>query len=284
MLDYRMGTFLALCETLSYHKAAQQLHISQPAVTQHIQFLEREYGCKLFTYENRSLQKTQAALILEQYARSVRYNDEDVRHRLKDREIQEIKIGATKTIGDYVINEQVGRFLARENNALTLIVENTEHLLRLLDENQLDFAIVEGYFDKRQYACRCLREEPFVGICQKGHRFAGKEITVPQLMDETIIHREKGSGTRAILEQKLLGYNESFVHFHRNICISSFKLILEMVRNGAGVSFVYKVLADSEPDLDQFTIQGENIVREFNLVWLKNANIQEKVQLFFGDK
>ena len=64
MLDYRMGTFLALCETLSYHKAAQQLHISQPAVTQHIQFLEREYGCKLFTYENRSLQKTPAALVL----------------------------------------------------------------------------------------------------------------------------------------------------------------------------------------------------------------------------
>lgn len=283
MLDYRMDTFLALCETLSYHKAAEMLHISQPAVTQHIQFLEREYGCKLFTYQNRNLLKTPAAQMLEQYALSMRSQDTDIRRQLRNNRMYELRVGATKTIGDFVINAQVQRYLEKEGNSLTMIVDNTERLLHLLDENRLDFAIVEGYFDKNHYNSRCLRREPFVGICQKDHRFAGQEITLNQLLGETIIHREKGSGTRAILEQKLLGYNESFLHFRRNICISSFKLILETVKSGIGVSFVYKVLADSDPELGQFSIRGDAIVREFNIVWLRNTDIQEKIRLFFGE-
>ena len=141
MLDYRLDTFLALCETLSYHKAAEKLHISQPAVTQHIQFLEREYGCKLFTYQNRSLQKTSSGELLEQYARSMRNYDTDFRRQLRNNRVNELRVGATKTIGDYVINDQVRDYLEAENNSLTLIVDNTERLLHLLDENRLDFAI-----------------------------------------------------------------------------------------------------------------------------------------------
>ena len=103
-----------------------------------------------------------------------------------------------------------------------------------------------------------------------------------ELLQETIIHREEGSGTRAILEQQLHGYNESFSRFSRHICISSFKLILELVKAGLGVSFVYNVLADSDPALNKFTLRGDDIVREFNLVWLKHTDVREKIQLFFS--
>ena len=159
MLDYRMQTFLTVCRTLSYHKAAELLHISQPAVTQHIQFLEREYGCRLFVYQNRSLRKTQAAETLEQYARAMRYNEIDLRRRLREERVQQVRVGATKTIGDYVLNDQIRQYLQSGEHELTVIVDNTEHLLRLLDENHLDFAIVEGYFDKNVYDSRCLRRE-----------------------------------------------------------------------------------------------------------------------------
>ncbi len=279
-----MDTFLTLCDTMNYREAAEQLHITQPAVTQHIHFLEHEYHCRLFVYENRKLIKTPAASALEQYARAMRYNDSVIRQTLQNEVTMDLKIGATKTIGDYVITDQIIRYLGSKDNALTLIVDNTEHLLKLLDENQLDFAIVEGFFDKKHFDSRCLRREPFVGICRKGHPFAGREISVAELLEETIIHREEGSGTRAILEQKLYGYNESLSQFRRHICISSFKLILELVKTGLGVSFVYNVLADSDPDLDKFSIQGETIVREFNLVWLKHAHVQEKVRAFFSPR
>ena len=281
MLDHRIETFLTLCEVMNYREAAERLHITQPAVTQHIHFLEKQYSCRLFTYENRRLIKTEAAVTLEEYARAMRVQESSVRQKLQDGGIRELRIGATKTIGDYFIHEQIQRYLLRKDNALTLIVDNTEHLLKLLEDNQLDFAIIEGYFDKKRYDSQCLRKEPFVGICRKDHPFADRQISIEELLEETIIHREEGSGTRAILEQKLQGYNESLQRFKRHICISSFKLILDLVKNGFGVSFVYDILAESDPELATFRIQGEAIVREFSLVYLKHSNVQEKIDLFF---
>lgn len=282
MLDYRIDTFLTLCECMNYRKTAEILHISQPAVTQQIHYLENQYGQKLFVYENRRLVKTEAAAILEQYARAAKLQQQDLLEKLESSPIHTLRIGATKTIGDYYLKEDIRRYLQSPDNALTLIVDNTEHLLRLLEENELDFSVVEGFFDKTRFDSILLRLEPFVGICRKDHPFAGREVTMEELLQQTIIHREAGSGTRAILEQELRGYNESLQRFQRHICISSFNVILDLVKQGFGVSFVYNILADSDPALAKFSIRGETVVREFNVVYLKYADMGEKIRLFFG--
>lgn len=282
MLDYRIDTFLTLCESMNYRKTAEMLHISQPAVTQQIHYLENQYGQKLFQYENHRLVKTEAAAILEQYARAAKLQQQDLLQKLESSPIHTLRIGATKTIGDYYLKEDIRRYLQSPDNALTLIVDNTEHLLRLLEENELDFSVVEGFFDKTRFDSILLRREPFVGICRKDHPFAGREVTMEELLQQTIIHREAGSGTRAILEQELRGYNESLQRFRRHICISSFNIILDLVKQGFGVSFVYNILADSDPALAKFSIRGESVVREFNVVYLKYADMEEKIRLFFG--
>ena len=283
MLDYRIDTFLTLCESMNYRKTAEMLHISQPAVTQQIHYLENQYGQKLFAYENRRLVKTEAAAILEQYARAAKLQQQDLLQKLESSPIHTLRIGATKTIGDYYLKEDIRRYLQSPDNALTLIVDNTEHLLRLLEENELDFSVVEGFFDKTRFDSILLRREPFVGICRKDHPFAGREVTMEELLQQTIIHREAGSGTRAILEQELRGYNESLQRFQRHICISSFNIILDLVKQGFGVSFVYNILADSDPGLAKFSIRGERVVREFNVVYLKYADMDEKIKLFLGN-
>ena len=282
MLDYRIDTFLTLCESMNYRKTAEMLHISQPAVPQQIHYLENQYGQKLFVYENRRLVKTEAAAILEQYARAAKLQQQDLLQKLESSPIHTLRIGATKTIGDYYLKEDIRWYLQSPDNALTLIVDNTEHLLRLLEENELDFSVVEGFFDKTRFDSILLRREPFVGICRKDHPFAGREVTMEELLQQTIIHREAGSGTRAILEQELRGYNESLQRFQRHICISSFNIILDLVKQGFGVSFVYNILADSDPALAKFSIRGETVVREFNVVYLKYADMGEKIRLFFG--
>ncbi len=71
MLDNRIYTFLELCGVMNYHKTAENLKMTQPAVTQHIKFLEDEYNCKLFNYSNRKLQKTEKGIELEKYARNI---------------------------------------------------------------------------------------------------------------------------------------------------------------------------------------------------------------------
>ena len=280
MLDYRIDTFLTLCECMNYRKTAEILHISQPAVTQQIHYLENQYGQKLFQYENRRLVKTEAAAVLEKYARAAKLQEKDLREKLENKPIHSLRIGATKTIGDYYLKGHIRRYLTSPDNALTLLVDNTERLLRLLEENALDFAVVEGFFDKTRFDNILLRREPFVGICRRDHPFAGREVTMEELLQETIIHREDGSGTRAILEQELLGYNESLQRFQRHICISSFNIILDLVKQGLGVSFVYNILADSDPELAKFSMRGKHVVREFNVVYLKYGDIQEKTRLF----
>lgn len=283
MLDYRIDTFLALCDRMNYRKTADFLHISQPAVTQQIHALEGFYGRKLFAYENRRLVKTEAGRILERYARAARLQEQDLRQALECKPIENLRVGATKTIGDYYLKNHIRQYLQDPDHGLTLIVDNTKHLLHLLEEGELDFAVVEGFFDKTDFDSFLLRREPFVGICRKDHPFAGREVTIAELLEQTILHREAGSGTRAILEQELEGYNESLQRFQRHICISSFAVILDLVKQGFGVSFVYAILAASDPGLATFSIQGRHIVREFNVVYLKHADIENKVRLFLPE-
>ena len=89
--------------------------------------------------------------------------------------------GATKTIGDYVITDRIHDFLNQPDTALTLIVDNTKHLLHLLEQNTLDYAIIEGFCSNRcknRFGSQLYRREPFVGICPKDHPFAGREVSV----------------------------------------------------------------------------------------------------------
>ena len=280
-MDFRLQTFLSVCDTMNFRRTAECLHISQPAVTQHIHHLEHTYGCKLFLYENRRLKKTRSALILEQYARSLMVSEENLLRQLNNTQIRELNIGATKTIGECVISRYVENFVRCEENELSLIVDNTVHLLALIDDCKLDFALIEGSFDRTKYGYQLFSKEPFVGICAPEHPFAGREVSLSKLFQQTLICREEGSGTRAILENTLLDFSESISHFRRRICISSFPIILDYVRKGIGISFVYEVLA-RQNHLKTFTIENCRIEREFNFVYLKNTGAEEKIAHFLN--
>lgn len=82
MIDYRVKTFLALCDFMNYRKTAQILNMTQPAVTQHIHFLENQYGCKLFDYDRHSLKMTREGMLLKRYCESVMYQEEKLFERL----------------------------------------------------------------------------------------------------------------------------------------------------------------------------------------------------------
>ena len=188
MLDYRIDTFLTLCECMNYRKTAEILHISQPAVTQQIHYLENQYGQKLFEYENRRLVKTEAAAVLEKYARAAKLQEKDLREKLENKPIHSLRIGATKTIGDYYLKGHIRRYLTSPDNALTLLVDNTERLLRLLEENALDFAVVEGFSDTTRFDNILLRREPFVGICRRDHPFACRGVPHSQRQGSVFTH------------------------------------------------------------------------------------------------
>lgn len=283
MIDYRMETFLTLCRTMNYRVTAEELSMTQPAVTQHIHFLERVYQCKLFTYQNRRLRKTAAAIQLETYGRSAAYNAQTIATQLSQSPQRTIRIGATKTIGDYVIAPQLARLLHESPHQVSLVVDNTQNLFQALHAMTLDVVLIEGYFDKAAYDFVLMRQENLVGICAQNHPFANQSVAMEDLFSQRLIVREPGSGTRAVFAQLLQAQNYGLDAFSSSACISSFEVIKTLVKANCGISFVYESIAQSDDALATFTLDSGMVHHEFNYVFLKNTPGQQWVNLIAGD-
>lgn len=271
-MEQKLETFLTLCRTMHYGRAAEQLNLSQPAVSKHIQALEAQYGVPLFTYSGRRLKKTPQGEMLEQYAAALRYNEEKLLARLHRRPDLLLRIGATKSVGDYILLPDIRRFLARPGNRLELTVDNTAHLLEQLDRGELDFVVLEGIFDKSRYDWFLLRQEPYIGVCAADHPFAGRDVPLEELFTQRLILRERGSGTRNILERELAQQGYSTDRFADQACISSFTLIRELVSGGCGITFLYASVVKGDPRFGRFSCPPLTGAHDLNVVFLKNTD------------
>ena len=283
-MDSKLHTFLVLCQTMNYRLAAERLHLSQPAVTKQIQALEQSLQTKLFYYDGHTLHKTEKCLLLERYAISMQYQFEELQLAIAEKERTLLRIGATKTIGDYVLIDAIKDYLQDPSHELSLVVDNTKHLLQMLDENQLDFAIIEGAFSKTKYDSYLLRMEPFVGICTKDHPLCGKHIPVEALLKETIIVREEGSGTRRIFEERLLASGYELNDFSRTVSISSFVSIKALVAAGIGISFVYDSVVANDENIGTFTVDVLTEPHAFHVVYTRNTNAKKYSEQFLYDR
>ena len=279
-MDPKLHTFLTLCQTMNYRLAAEQLHLSQPAVTKQIQSLEHALQTKLFTYDGHTLHKTEKCLLLERFAISQQYQFEELQLAIAEKKRLNLRIGATKTIGDYVLIDAIKDYLSNPNHEISLVVDNTKHLLQMLDENQLDFAVIEGTFSKTKYDSYLLRMEPFVGICAKNSPLCGKQIPIEDLLDQTIIVREEGSGIRRIFEERLIAAGYELSDFCREVSISSFVSIKALVAGGIGISFLYNSVVAEENDIGIFTVAGITDPHAFHVVYTRNTSAKHYAEQF----
>lgn len=279
MIDNKIFTFLELCVVMNYHKTAENLKMTQPAVTQHIKYLESHYGCKLFDYKNKKLTKTKKCLELEKHARSIVSLSILAAEKMSKPEKIKINIGATKTIGEYTIDDFLQKFLSNSKYEINIIIDNTEKLFERLNHFDLDVLMLEGYVDKEKYTIKKISEEEIVGICSKNHEFAFSEISIEDIFLEKAVFREKGSGTRAVFENFLLKKGYNIENFKNKSVISSNKLIEYAVCNDLAISFVYKVIPNKNKNLATFRIKNSKIFHEFNYVFLNKAKLDEIILL-----
>lgn len=274
MLDPRWNTFLVLCETMNYTRAAEQLCLTQPAVTRHIHYLEDHYGCRLFSYEGKILRLTEAGMRLREFTRSMAYNSKKVEATMAAPAPISLRVGASKTIGEYVIAPRVERFLRSQPEAsFSLLVDNTQVLLRALEAGQLDFALVEGFFDRSRYDAQLCRQEAFFGVCAPQHRLAGRAVPLDEITGERLILREPGSGTRAIFEEALHRQNCTLDSFPSVVTISDFSTIKSLVADGLGLSFLYAPVVEQELEagtLARFDLAEVPMSGAFYFVCLKD--------------
>ena len=283
-MDTKLHTFLTLCQTMNYRVAAERLHLSQPAVTKQIQALEQLLQTKLFYYDGHTLHKTEKCLLLERYAITQQYQFEELQLAIAEKERTLLRIGATKTIGDYVLIDAIKDYLQDPSHELSLVVDNTKNLLQMLDENLLDFAVIEGTFSKTKYDSYLLRMEPFVGICAKDSPLCGRVVYVEELLKETIIVREEGSGTRRIFEERLIASGYELNDFSRTVSISSFVSIKALVSAGIGISFLYNSVIAKDENIGTFTVDGLTEPHAFHVVYTRNTNAKKYSEQFLYDR
>lgn len=279
-MEDRFNTFLVLCRLLNYRRTAEELNLSQPAVTKQIQGIERDYGVKLFSYESRKLSLTKEGMIVENHAKALAFNDQDLRVKLRKPAGRMLRIGATKSIGDFLLAPYLESWISEASHQLSLTVDNTQRLLQMLDDAMIDFAFVEGFFNKGRYAYRVLVQEPFTGICSLDHPFRGKEVDVSQLKGLTLLVREKGSGTRDMLEHALNAMGEDLDVFSRIITSSSLHVIKSLARKNLGISFVYETVAKSDSTLSTFNVKGMSSSHDFSAVWIDGTGSRKDLDDF----
>lgn len=273
MLDPRLLTFLAIVEEESYTKAAVRLSMTQPGLSHQMKQLEEIYDVKLFHYENRRISLTEEGMVFRKYAESLVYQEKMMKKELENLKKKRKKyyFGATLTLGEYTLAPHLKCFYETFSDVeFSLMVDNTKVLLSKLQTGHLDFALIEGIVDKALYQVTLLKEVPFILVVGEEHRLSGrKEVSMEELLSETLLVREEGSGSRKVLETGLSTINFSIRGFERVIDIGNIGLLKKLTEQGAGISFMYKdaVLSElSSGRLKEISVKNLRIVREFNFV------------------
>ena len=285
MLDFRVETFLTVCRTMHFTRAAEELHITQPAVSQHIRALEEQYGVKLFHLQGRQLQLTESGRLLFRAASAMRHDALRVSEALRQQgNRRTLRFGATLTIGEYVMPGPLLRLLEEEPDLqLRMLTANTRELLERLDRGELDFAIVEGYFDRQAYDSLTYCVQPFLPVCAPEYSFARPVRRLEDLLGERLVIRENGSGTREILEKMLQQFSYGVSSFRHVSQISSFAAIKSLVAAGEGITFLYRPAAEKElreGTLVPLDIEGFPLLREFNFVMPEGIAPEERYLSF----
>lgn len=273
MLDPRLLTFLAIVEEESYTKAAVRLSMTQPGLSHQMKQLEEIYDVKLFHYENRRISLTEEGMVFRKYAESLLYQEKMMKKELENLKKKRKKyyFGATLTLGEYTLAPHLKCFYDTFSDVeFSLMVDNTKVLLSKLQTGHLDFALIEGIVDKALYQVTLLKEVPFILVVGEEHRLSRiKEVSMEELLSETLLVREEGSGSRKVLETGLSTINFSIRGFERVIDIGNIGLLKKLTEQGAGISFMYKdaVLSElSSGRLKEISVKNLRMVREFNFV------------------
>ena len=283
MLDFRTDTFLTVCKTMNFTAAARELHITQPAVSQHIHFLENEYQTTLFEYHNKQLSLTPAGEVLKRRLTSMKNDEKNIQLEIRSlsNRIESLSIGVTRTIGEYAIVDRLASFLLNHPHMnIHLHYGNTALLLGLLDAGEIDMAIIEGNYPKEHYAHKKYSTEDYIAVCAANHQFvSGTPSTVSDLIKERLIVRKAGSGTRNILEENLLARGLRISNFTHYIEVENMHTIISFLKKDCGISFMYKVAVLEELNqniLKEIQLDDFKMKHDFDFVWGKNSIYTEK--------
>ncbi len=277
MSDFRLKVFQSVAKNLSFTKASQELFVSQPAITKHIQELESHYQVRLFERQGNRISLTDAGRLLLNHCERIMedYKRLDYEmHLLHGEYIGELRLGASTTIAQYVLPPLLANFISRFPQVnLSLLNGNSRHIETALQEHRIDLGLVEGIFRLPNLKYTPFLQDELVAVIHcKSKLSVEDEIAPDDLPQIPLVLRERGSGTLDVFERALSEHGLKFSSLNVLMYLGStesIKLFLEHA-NCMGIVSVRSVCKElAAGHLRIVEIKGMPMRREFNFVQLQ---------------
>ena len=287
--NFRLVVFREVAEQSSFRKAAEELYLTQPAVSLQIKALEEDLGVQLFDRSGTQARLTEAGSILLDHARRSSNLLAQAEHRiaaLNGQHAGGLHLGASTTIAQYVLPRLLGEFCAAHPRIVpSLISGNTEQIVNALMEQKIALGMIEGPPRNRDVKTVRFLEDELVLIVPAAHEWAERgAVAVDEITAAPLLLRERGSGTRRILELALERHGIARKGLRVLMELDSTEAIKSAVEAGLGVGFISHWAMAKDARLGRnfriVQVEGLSIRRDFLVATLKGAEPQGPAQEF----
>ena len=286
-MDYRDRVFISVAEKLSFSKAANELNITQPAITRHIRELEERYKVSLFERKGNKIYLTKAGekvynsyKEIAQLYRALEFEISQVHNSVSG----EFRIGASSTISQYVIPKIIASFHKRYPQiSIYLINGNSFEMERQLEENIIDIALVENITSQPGISYRDFLEDELIVVAGKDSVYAKQNtISKEDLIKIPIVLREQGSGTLDVIRDSLAQQNINIENLNTLIHLGSTESIKNFLQEFDGLAIVSEKAVINElylKTLVKIRVSGLTIRRKFRIAY-RHGHKSRQVELF----
>lgn len=282
-MDAKLLTLIELSKVNSFTKAAKELNLTQPAVSQHVKQLEEEFDAKLFIRSNNNLFLTKEGEIVLKYALRIQSLYNDMTRKLKDYKkcANNLTVGITHTSESNIAPEIMAKYSERNSGShIRIISDSIKNLYEKLSLYQIDLAIIEGKITNKKFSSILLGTDSLVVVASLDNPLANKKVvTINDLKKENLILRNLESGTSTLFVNELAKMDEDINNFHLSLEMDNVASIKMLVRKNLGISILPKSACSreiKENKLVGLPIENLDLIRETNLVFIDN-NIDRNI-------
>lgn len=281
-------TYVKVVENHNLSRTAEELKLSQPAVSKQIQALEEMYGVLLLERSGRKLKTTTAGEALYDCAleilKAVEKTDQ-VMEEISESRRGRLMLGASTIPGQYILPQYLKGFKDKYTNVNILMkIADTENIFNLVAERELDLGVVGAWIPNRKVDSFTWREDELVVLVPASHRLAGQsEVGLKELTTEKWIFRERGSGTRMATEEMLTSLGVRKEELDIQVELGSTEAVVSAVEAGMGLALVSRYAAPQLARNERvvaLTIAGGAARRDIYVIYPRQKNRRRTVDNF----
>ncbi|MFD1885270.1 selenium metabolism-associated LysR family transcriptional regulator [Paenibacillus wenxiniae] len=285
---HQLHIFYTVAERGSFSAAAQALHMTQPAVTMQVQSLEEHFGTRLFNRTTKRIQLSEAGHALMPFARrgiDLMRETDAAMSRFTDDLAGRLVLGASNTIGEYVLPRLLVPLGQRyPDMKVVLKIMNTTQILDEISRNQLDFGLIEAPVEHPDMTITPVMQDELKLIVPAQHPLATQEqVTLDDVLEHSFVLREKGSGTRQVMEEELIRHHVELSRIRTVMELGSTGAVKSAVEAGLGITVLSPSSVKHEVALGLLkvlTIEGMSFPRQFYSIQLKSTLLRMPATAF----